>query len=330
MADQEFTLVEAAKMEPEGPNTGFIGIYAEAYQNTFVAPVIPTDRTYPWTVTDDDLPYTGSTGSRLVGSDFDATQTNTKPYSSEVKAYGGKIKVDEYIVDNMPQSVPVQQMGQVKGFARKLFIDTFEGTGTADLKGARTWLGGDLALANAVTDPGYEEQVIRAGTTANGDLLDLDMLDELISKVETTNNTFIYMNDILVRRIKKLNRGRNSDGYNVTYDKSQIGMFDYVYDGIPIISMKDGKNANMLSTTEYDSGGNNQSTMSAYAVTWGTEATTYFSTNAAGVSGTPIPMVADQNDGSNFLYKRFKFYVGLAPQMPRGIARLSYLKNALS
>ena len=113
MSDQVLTLVEAAKAEAPSQKTGYIGIYAEAYQPNFVAPVLASDRTFPWDV-EDDLSYTGSTGSRLIDADFDATQANFKHYDSDVKAYGGKIKVDEYMVDNMPMALPRQESSQVK------------------------------------------------------------------------------------------------------------------------------------------------------------------------------------------------------------------------
>ena len=324
------TLVEAAKLEPEAQATGYLGIYANAYQTNFVAPVQPSDRTYTWNV-EDDLSYTGSTGSRAIGSDFTATVANYKPYSSEVKAYGGKVQVDEYILDNMPRSVPAQRASQVRSFARKYFIDTFQGSGSADIRGIRDWLGGDSSTRPAASiAPGYENQVINAGTTANGDLITMDMLDEVISKVEVIQGqTFIYCNDIITRKIKSLNRGNTTAAYNVVYDPADIGRFDHLYQNIPIVTAKDGKNANLFSTTEYDAT-TNQTTLSLYVVTWGVEMCTYFSTNPAGVAGTPVPSVTVQNDGSNYMYERFKFYVGLAPQKPRSIARLRGLKNAMS
>lgn len=330
MADQVITLVEAAKAEPESKNTGYIGIYATAYQTNYMAPVQSSDRTFAWSV-EDDLPYTGSTGSRLIDADFDATQANFKPYESNVKAYGGKIKVDEYIADNMPMSMPRQESAQVRAFARKLCIDTFQGTGGADIRGVRDWLGGDSASRSAaLIAAGYENQVVEAGTTGSGDVLTLNMLDDAIARVDVIpGQTAIYADDILVRLIKSLNRGNNTSGYNVVYDPAEIGRFDYVYNGLPIVTMRDGKNADMLSTTEYDAT-TNQNTLSLYVITWGVEHATYFSTSPRGVAGVPLPQITDTSDGSNYQYKRFKFYVGFAPQQPRSVCRLRGLKNALS
>jgi hypothetical protein len=179
---------------------------------------------------------------------------------------------------------------------------------------------------------GYSGQVINAGSTASGDLLTLDMLDECLMKIEVIpGQTFIYGNQILTRRLMKLSRGAATDGtqYNVNYNPAEIGRFDGLYRGVPIVTAIDGKNENLLSVTEYDTT-TNQNTLSLYFVTWGTEHCSYFSTNPAGVAGVPLPQVTDQNDGSNYQYKRFKHYVGFVPQQPRGVVRLRHLKNAVA
>jgi len=330
MSSEVLSLVEAAKAEPSTQNTGYIGIYANAYQPNFVAPVLQSDRTFAWQV-EDDLSYTGTTGSRAIDADFDATVANFKPYESEVKAYGGKIKVDEYIVDNMPMSIPRQEASQVRAFARKQFIDTFEGTGGADFRGIRDYLGGNSASRSAaLISAGYENQVINAGSTGGGDLLTLDMLEQAIRTVDVVpGRTFVYANDILIRQIIKLNRGTNTSGYNVVFDPANVGRFDSVFNNIPLVTTRDGKNADLLSTTEYDTA-SSQTTLSLYVVTWGPEHATYFSTSPTGVAGVPMPQVLEQNDGSNYMYKRFKFYLGFVPQQPRCVVRLRGLKNSMT
>jgi hypothetical protein len=230
----------------------------------------------------------------------------------------------------MPMSMPRQESSQVRAFARKQFVDTFQGAGGADLRGIRDWFGGNVASNGRVISPGYENQEVAAGATASGDVLTLDMLDDTIARCDVRyGSTFIYCNDVVTRRIQKLGRGNDANGYNVNYNPDEIGRFDALYHGIPIITTRDGKNTDLLSITEYDNT-TNQNTMSLYVVTWGPEHATYFSTNPTGVAGVPMPMVEEQNDGSNYKYKRFKFYLGFAPQQPRAIARLRKLKNAVS
>lgn len=332
MADSNLTLVEAAKLEPESAATGYIGIYANSYQTNYIAPVLSSGRTFAWNV-EDDLPYTGSTGSRAIDADFDTSTADFKPYESEVKLYGGKIKCDEYFRDLMPDSVARQESTQVKAFARKQFIDTFEGTGTNDLRGIRDWLGKDESTRpTASLTPGYENQVVNAGSTASGDLLTIDMMDQILSLVDVIpGQTAIYCNDILTRRFMKLSRGM-TDGttYNLQFDPNEFGRFDGIYRGIPIVTAKDGKNANLLSVTEYDVT-SVQATLSLYIVTWGPEHAAYFSPNPAGVAGVPLPQVTGPlSDGTNYTFKRFKHYVGFVPQVPRCVVRLRGIKNAVA
>jgi hypothetical protein len=318
MADQELTLIEAAKLEKPSYATGLIGTYAEAYPNFAVAPIVPSDRIYSWDV-EDDLPYTGSTGSRLVGADFDSSQGNVKPYASEVKAYGGKIQVDEYIEDNLPKSVAAQEIMQMKSFARKAFIDTFEGSGGADFRGIKDW------LAN---DPGFASQTVNASSGTQA-VITLDMLDELLSKMVVTPFTQIYANPVILRKIWQLNRGNVSAGYFVQSSREEVGMVPQHYAGIPLIPASDGKNANLFSVVEADAN-SVASSCSLYIVTWGMEAALYHSSNTTlGANGAPIPQLVKATPGTNYTYTRMKYYLGFAPTSIRSIGRIRYLTPTL-
>jgi hypothetical protein len=321
MADQEITLLEAAKLETPSYATGLIGTYAEAYPNFGVAPIVPSDRIYSWDV-EDDLPDADSTvGSRYVGSDFDATQGNVKPYSSELKAYGGKIMVDEYIQDNMSKSVATQELMQVKSFARKAFVDTFEGAGGKNFRGVRDWLAYDSAFAAS--------QVVNASGSSQA-VIDLDMLDDLLERVIITPGTRIYSNPIVLRKITQLCRGNVSAGYNVVYPPNGLGMPIETYRGVPMVPCSDGKNANLLSVVEPDYA-TTATSCSLYVITWGSEGALYHSSNpASSASGVPMPTIIRSNPGTNYNYTRFKYYLGFAPTALRCIGRIRYLKNAMS
>lgn len=327
MADQEVTLLEAAKLMEPSRKAGVVETYASAYQPMSVAPVINTGgkSTYTWTV-EDDLAHT-SGGKRNVGSDFDATQGNVKPYESEVKIYGGKIKVDEYITDHSPASVAFQEASQIRAMAREFTVDLFEGSGGSSLRGARDWLLYDGAFSN---------QEIDAGSSANGDLLTMSMMDELVSKV-SRNNPYIYMRDLVARRLKVLARGLSATdtSQRLNYTPDQFGMWSWRYDGIPIIVLLDGKGTDLLSTTEIDgyNGGTNSTTSSVYAIDYGMEAASLFSSGAGGsvgANGVPLPKLEMHGDGTNYKYERMTWYVGFVPHTIRCLARIRYVKNALS
>lgn len=316
MADQEHTLVEAAKLMEPSRKAGVVRQYAQSSIILRDAPVINTEgkASYHWTL-DAGLPYTTG-GSRNVGSDFDATQSKTAPFDAPIKIYGGKIKVDEYIIDHSPASIQNQEMGQIAAYARRLDIDVFEGAGGSSLYGVQSWI---------TDNEFYSDQVIDATAGSTSDV-DMDMMDELVEKVDRTDNTVIYMNEYPWRKLKAAARGNGSTDQRINYGPTQFGMWMPMYDGIPLAVMRDGAGSNMFSVTETAADGGSDAT-SIYVVAWGLESATLFaSVGQVSANGVPLPKLTKENDGSNFKYERLTWYVGFAPQKPRCIARLRYVK----
>jgi hypothetical protein len=258
-----------------------------------------------------------------VNADFTAAEGNVKPFESQVKIYGGKIQVDTFIKDHSPASVAFQEQSQIRSFARQFTVDTFEGTGGTSLLGVQGWLG----LA------GYTGQVISAGTSASGDVLTLDMMDEALSYIDRTPDTAIYCNQIIARRLKRIARGVGTDQtvQNMQYGMDEFGRWTPQYDGIPVVALQDGKGANMLATTEIDGAASQSNTCSLYIVAWGPESATYFSSSSIiGANGVPLPKLMKATDGTNYEYERLEWYVGFVPHRPRCIVRIKYLKNSAS
>jgi hypothetical protein len=50
---------------------------------------------------------------------------------------------------------------------------------------------------------------------------------------------------------------------------------------------------------------------------------TLFSSNSS-----TIPQILAKADGSNYNYEVLEWFVGFAPQAPRSVARMKYVKNA--
>lgn len=316
------TLLEAAKLMEPSRKTGVIQTYAEAYQPMQVAPVIDTGgkASYAWTV-EDDLAHT-SGGKRNVGSDFTASAGNVKPYESDVKIYGGKIQVDEYIQDHSPASVTFQEASQTRAHAREFTVDLFEGSGGTSLRGWNHWLENDGAFST--------QSVNSTSTTENGDLVSLDMMDELVEKI-SRGNPYLYMRDVHMRRIKRLARGTGDTDQRMVYARDEFGKWAWMYDGIPIVVLKDGKGNDLLSITETDGAGTYSTTGNIYAIDWGIEAAALFSSNEKkGPNGVPLPKVEQHGDGSNYKYIRMTYYVGCVPHTIRCAARIQYCKNATS
>ena len=318
MADQVHTLLEASKLMEPSRKTGVVDVYASNSKILMNAPVINTGgkASYQWTE-EEDLAYT-SGGSRNVGSDFDATQGNVAPYESPVKIYGGKIKVDEYIIDHSPASIRNQENSQIKSFSRRFDIDIFEGAGGTPLRGIKDWV---------TNQTQYQGQLMDASSTTQSDLT-MDLMDEFVEMIDRTDMTYIYMNQYPWRKLKALARGLASTSQRINYGPTEFGKFTPMYDGIPIVVMRDGAGNDMLSKTESDAAGT-ANTTSVYAAAWGLESAALFSSNSmVAPNGVPVPKLTVENDGTNFKYERMTWYVGFVPHKPRCVARLRYVTSA--
>ena len=317
------TLLEAGKLMEPSRKAGVVQTYAEAYQPMQVAPVINTEgkASYSWSV-EDDLAYNTSASVRNVNRDFTASQGDTKPYESDVKIYGGKIQMDEFIADHSPASVTFQEQNQVRAHAKALTVDIFEGEGATHLRGWRHWL---------LNDPAFSGQDISMGATASGVLLDTEKVDELEGRVDRGPNLTFYCREIVTRRLRTISKGQATGEQRMNYVKNEFGMWAEMYDGIPIITLQDGKGTDLLSGTEIDGDDSNSDTCSLYLINWGPEAAALFSSNPTiGANGVPLPKLTVQNDGSNYRYERLTWYVGSVPHTIRSIGRIKHIKNATS
>jgi hypothetical protein len=315
------SLLEAARGMSVSRDRAIIEIYARESQVLSTAPVLQTGPVHLWKV-EDALPYaTAATGTRAINSDFTASQGRSKAYEGKVKVYGGKIQVDRYISHNYPQSVVFDEMMQVKALSRQLTWDVFEGSGGQYLRGVWDW---------CTYDSAYSGQVVQSGATTTPVVITTDMLDELLSKINIVpGKTFIYMNDYPCRKILKDTKNSEYIGLSASYTPDNLNGFAGVYSGfgpaVPIICMKDGKGTDILSTTQADYSSSGSTSQSVYAVTWGDQMASLFSSN-----GNTIPVIQRKSDGTNYEYEVLEWFVGFAPQMPRAIGVLKSIKNALS
>lgn len=311
------TLLESAKLMEPSRKRGIIQLYAETYQPMQVAPVINTGgkMTYTWSIEDSLAHTTG--GKRNVNADFTASEGNLKPYETQMKIYGGKIQVDDYIKHHSPASVRFQEQSQIASHAREFTIDVFEGAGGTSLRGLRHWM---------LNDTAFSGQQISAGSTASGNLITTKLVDELISKVDRIDGrTYFYCRDVVARALRYISKGQASNEQRMYYTKNEFGMWSWSYDGIPIIVPKDGKGTDLLSVDEIDGAASQSDTCSLYLVTWSEE----MAALATSMNGN-LPEIKVQNDGSNYTYERMEWYVGLVPHRPRCCARIRYIKNAVS
>ena len=305
------TLIEISKTMPEGMDKGIIETYALAYHPLMAMPMQSAiGGIFKWNI-EDTLPHT--TGfTRAVNADFTATFGKKQPFNATAKIYGGKVQIDRYLAAVDPSQVAYDRIGQVKAKAYGATKDIFEGAGGNSMLGANHYFD-NVEIFNT--------QTVNAGTASIGAVVTTDMMDELISKVNVVpGRTYIYTTDAVERRLMKLSRGANVSGdtsYQMRYSKNEWGYWQGDYAGIPIISLKDGKGANLLSATQGDG-----SSSTVYCITYGDEMFTGFQ-----LGGN---VALDLKDGTNYNYFVIEHYMGVAPCAIRCMARLRYVSDAIA
>ena len=306
------TLIEAAKLLEPTRERGVIQTYAEgSVVLASGATVIKSGPTLPWKQ-EDTLPYTSSgNGVRNVNADFTARKGSVKPYESQVKILGGKIEVDRYIKKGYPERVGFERMGQIKALARNVDLMVFGGSGGEQLRGIKDWID---------NDPGFSTQNVDVGSAGTPAVITFEALDEMLFNMAIGERTKLYMNAAAQRKLMKDAR---DSSYNIREGRDELGTVVNIYNNIPIYTMRDGKNADLINVDGSDG-------MEVYCVSWGEDMCTFHSMNGSISGGVPMPDYIVTDDGTEAETERMEWYTGLAPQAIRSIGRLRYVKNAIS
>ena len=309
------SLLDVAKNMPESREAGVILTYATSSHPLMVMPVeTQSSGVKKWKLAN-DLPYSDSASAyRNLEAEYTATKTPVQPMAANFKIAGGRVKLDRVLKGLSPADSNIQRVGQIQAQARQLTKDIFEGAGGSFLWG----------ITNQIASiPVYSGQSMDCGTVSAGAVITEDKLDELISLVNVVpGQTYIYCNDAPTRRIKKLSRGQGTVAsgsyfYNINYRPEELGTFIGMYDGIPIITLKDGKGTDLLSNAEGDG-----SSTTVYIVTYGPENFTGFQVK---------PMTAyELKEISVFEAFDIEWLIGTAMQSVKCAARMRYVKNAVA
>lgn len=303
------TLLEQAKTMTEPKAAGIVGTYASAYHPMTVMPLKPAPTgVYKWNL-ENELPYTTG-GVRNYNGTWTRTYGKNTPMSSTTKIYGGSFQIDRQLAKINPDGVSDQKAKQIKADARVFTKDVFEGAGGTAIWGIDHYIDNVAQFAN---------QGSNVGTSTTAAVLLTDHLDKLLSLIDRrAGMTFIYCTDTIGLRIRKLSRGNNvtSDiGFANRFTPMQWGFFDGVYDGVPVIVLKDGKGADLLTKTRATSADGSH----VYAVTYGEDAFTGFQVNGMEV----VPL----KDDTVYDFFDFEWPVGTAAESIRSIARLNFVKE---
>ena len=300
------TLIEAAKLETgDAYKSGVIELYAGSSD---ILMNLPFE-----SIAGNALKYNRETslpgiGFRGVNESYTPSTGVLNPLTESLIIAGGELDVDKFIVQTMGMG---QRTTQEAMKIRAL-----------SLAWTRKFIKGDTASDPREFDGlqvrAVGDQVISAGSTANGAALSLAVLDEAID--QTLNPTHLIMSKAMARKFSAAARTTAVSGY-VTYDVDALGRRIMKYNDLPILTVDlDNTGTAILPFTEAASSGTDTAT-SIYIVGMGGDSLTGIQNGGLMVEDLGILQTAP-------VYRtRIEWYSGLAAFNGRSITRIKFIGN---
>lgn len=300
-------LLESSKQLTNTRQRAALQLYASTYQPLQAMNFVDAEAggVLSWTVED----TLGTAGGRAIGSDFTPDNGRFKPHKAVAAIYGGKVQVDRAIRKTNPNIVPSMKANKVRGFARQFVKDVFEGQGGTSLKGISKWIADN-----------YPGQAVN-GSDA---VIAMAKMDALYDKLNVVpGRSFFYMTQTPFLALNTLSRTNGTGQQNIQYQVNQFGMRVAMYNDVQIVVLKDATGTDVLSTTETTAGAHSgEDSTSIYGVTYGDDMFTGFQSG-------PMDFI-DDSDASNFEEFAMEHIAGIAPKIPRCVARIYNVKNSLT
>jgi hypothetical protein len=231
------TLIEAAKLETgDEYRRAIIELYAGS---SAILQVLPFEDIEGNAIRYNEEAELPGVGFRGVNEGYIPSIGIINPRTESLVIAGGDLDVDKFIVDTMggEQQRSVQEEMKVRALALMWTKKFFKGD---SLSQPREFDG----LQTRVTG----NQLISAGSTANGAALSLAVLDEAIDN--TMDPNFIVMNRKLARRLTTAAKNPDVAG-NIQWTPDAFGRRMMVYNGLPVLTVDlDGAGAQILGFDE--------------------------------------------------------------------------------
>lgn len=231
------TLIEAAKMETgDVYSAGVIEYYAGSSE---ILQILPFEdiagNAYKYNQ-EQSLPGVGFRG---VNGSYTASTGILNPQSEGLVIAGGELDVDTFIVQTMPGS-------DVRGTHERMKLRSLSLAWTKKFfKGDS---GSDPTEFDGLQKRVTGNQLIAAGSTANGTPLSLEKLDEAID--QTLNPTHLVMNKAMRRKMTVAARDTQIGG-NIWIQKNEFGKQQMMYGELPIVTVDlDNAGAEILPFSE--------------------------------------------------------------------------------
>ena len=298
------TLIEAAKLGRDDPfKSGAIELYAGSSDILMNLPLE--------TILGGSIAYTREValpgvGFRGVNESYTPSTGVLNPLVEVLVIAGGELDVDRYIVRTRGEQARItSEAGKLRNLAleyTKKFIKGDSGSDPREFDGLQT-----RAVGN---------QVISAGSTANGAALSLAILDQAID--QTYNPTHLIMSKAMASKFSAAARTTAVSGY-VTYDVDALGRRVTKYNDLPILTVDlDGGGSAILPFTEAAASGTDTAT-SIYVVGMGPDSLTGLQNGGMEVDDLGLLQTAP-------VYRtRVEWYTGLAAYNGRSITRIKYI-----
>lgn len=214
------TLVEAAKLETgDAFRSAIIELYAGSSDILMNLPFENINGNALTYNREDSLPGVGFRG---VNESYTPSTGVLNPLTESLVIAGGDLDVDKFIVDTMGANQrSVHEAMKVRALSlawTRKFIKGDNQSDPREFDGLQTRITGN--------------QLIAAGTTANGTALSLAKLDEAID--QTLNPTHLIMSKAMRRRLTTAARNYQVGGF-ITYTKDAFGRQVTMYNDLPIL-----------------------------------------------------------------------------------------------
>lgn len=243
------TLLEAMKIAPDPLTKGVMRKFAASTEVLRVLPFEDIQGAAKEWNREKTLP---SVGFRAINGTWTAAQGVVDKQLEPTVIAGGTLEVDRQILKRSPDSRETQEMMKVKALAQNVGHKVIKG----DAQSTNTEFDGLQVRC-------VGSQLVANGSTAGGDVLSLEKIDELLDAVPGAN--YLLMSRAMRRAITTgIRAGIDSP---ITYEKDEFGRRVAVYGDLPIL-LTDGPdqvNAS-LAFNEANPGGGSSVGQSIYAV----------------------------------------------------------------
>lgn len=303
------TLVEAAKLAYEEGKTKLAEVIIQYAESSGVLENLPfkdiSGNALAYNV-EETLPGIGFRG---VNEAFSESTGVVNPQVETLAIAGGDLDVDNFNMQTGGEGVrTAHERMKVKALSlswTNAFINGNSVTDPKEFDGLKTRLTGT--------------QLVSAGTTAGGDALSLDKLDELIDQVDEP--THLIMNKTMRRRLTAASRNTGVGGF-ITHEMNDFGKKIDAYQSLPIIVLQEDNNKNLiLPFTEAGEGGGTTAS-SIYCVSFDEMGLTGIQNGGIDVRDL------GELDSKPVMRTRVEWYAGLAVLQPKSAARLYGVANA--